>query len=206
VSKIGRKPIEVQGVSVTVQGQQVQYKGPRLAGVHVVPEFLSVQIKDSKLLLNCKESSNKNTRDINRVWGLEHALLQNKIKGARSDFEKKLKITGLGFSAAIADANTLEKLKNQNEIVFEVGEKGEQNKGLLFKLGYSHLFYSWLPNGVSVEIDKSGQNLTLRSNDPVIVGTYASQIRTLREPEPYKGTGIKGEFEVIRRKAGKKTG
>jgi len=57
--------------------------------------------------------------------------------------------------------------------------------------------------GVSVEIDKSGQNLILRAIDPVVLGLCVSKIKQLRKPEPYKGTGIREETEVIRRKAGK---
>lgn len=39
--------------------------------------------------------------------------------------------------------------------------------------------------------------------DKQLIGQVAAKIRSLREPEPYKGKGIRFEGEVIRKKAGK---
>ena len=54
-----------------------------------------------------------------------------------------------------------------------------------------------------LEVDKTGQLLTIKSFDKELVGAFGSKIRALRPPEPYKGTGVKWVTEVIRRKAGK---
>ena len=71
-------------------------------------------------------------------------------------------------------------------------------------LGYSHKIEKDIPVGVSIEIDRSGQKVKVRSFDKVLVGQFCSEIRRLREPEPYKGKGIKLQSEVIFRKtAGK---
>jgi large subunit ribosomal protein L6 len=114
------------------------------------------------------------------LWGLHRALLANKITGADKKFEKELRIVGLGFKAVAA------------------GSK------LQFTLGYSHKIDFELPKEVSIEIDKTGQILMARSADKEVLGHVCSKIRSLRLPEPYKGTGIQYATEKIRRKVGKK--
>jgi large subunit ribosomal protein L6 len=178
MSKIGRKPIDITGVKVELKNHSLHYKGAKDSGVYELPEALNVEIMDHALKL---VSTEKN-RDINRIWGLHRALLSNKIKGAQEEFVYKLQIVGLGFKAK------------------QVGSKLE------FSLGYSHKIDFDLPKEVTVAIDKTGQQLTFKSADKELLGLVCSKIRALREPEPYKGTGIKYENEVIFRKAGKTKG
>ena len=181
MSKIGRKPIDIGTVSVEVKGQEIHYKGKKSSGVVVVPDALKPQL-DGKLLRLSFDKQGKSRsvlRDINQVWGLERALLANKIKGADNEFEKVLQINGLGFKATVA------------------GQK------LVLTLGYTHKIDFTLPKGVSAEVDKTGQRLVFKSADRELVGQVASEIRMMRPPEPYKGTGVKYELEVITRKAGK---
>jgi large subunit ribosomal protein L6 len=45
--------------------------------------------------------------------------------------------------------------------------------------------------------------LTFKSANKELVGHVCSQVRALRPPEPYKGTGIKLMSEILIRKAGK---
>lgn len=175
MSKIGRRPIALAGVQVTLQGNEVHYKGSRASGVYTVPAELKVTCEDGKILL----TPNVASRDINRIWGMHRALLSNEIKGAGVDFVKVVQINGLGFKAALS------------------GSK------VVFSLGFSHKIDFDLPKGVSFEADKTGQILTLKSTDKSLLGHVCSQIRALRPPEPYKGTGIKLATEVIARKAGK---
>ncbi len=70
-------------------------------------------------------------------------------------------------------------------------------------MGYTHKIDFEFPKGVSLEIDKTGQKLTFRSSDKALLGHVCSKIRSLRKPEPYKGTGVRYADEVIIRKAGK---
>jgi len=175
MSKIGRKPIDIQGVKVEVKDHVVSYQGPKASGTYKLPDTLEVEINGDSLKLESKERS----RDDNRVWGLHRALLFNAIKGAREEFEYKVQIVGLGFKAK------------------QAGSKIE------FSLGYSHKIDFDLPKEVSVVIDKSGQNLSFKSANKELLGLVCSQVRALRKPEPYKGTGIKLENEVLFRKAGK---
>jgi large subunit ribosomal protein L6 len=110
---------------------------------------------------------------------MHRALLANKVKGAETGFEKKIKIVGLGYKAQLA------------------------GKKLTFSLGYSHKIDYELPEGVDVKLDKTGQNLVFSSSNKLLLGDVCSHIRKLRPPEPYKGTGIIVGDEVIIRKAGK---
>jgi len=207
MSKIGRKSIAIKGCSVSISGQLVEYKGSKSSGSHKISDAFIPCLEGDSLYLRLKNEKDKGVREINRRWGLEHALLENKIKGSLSLFEKKLKINGLGFKASFASMQNVHDLEKKNERVVFVGDAPtEASKGLLLELGYSHYYYFGFPNTIDVEIDKTGQTIVIRSVDVALAGTYSSKIRDLRLPEPYKGTGIKRDLEVIRRKAGKKTG
>ncbi len=173
MSKIGRKSIDITGVHVDIKGQEVHYKGPMASGVYTLPDELEIQKTDTQLRIM---SDNKKK---NAQWGLHRALLANKIKGALQGFEQKITIVGLGYKAQL------------------------QGRSVKFALGYSHKIFFDLPEGITIEIDKTGQNLIIKSTDKEQVGHVASMIRSLRPPEQYKGTGIKYAEEEIVRKAGK---
>ncbi len=175
MSKIGRKSIDISGVQVAVKGQEVQFKGQKSSGTHVLPDEIGAEVKGNELKLVGKQKS----KDVNRLWGLHRALLNNKINGARVEFQKELEIVGLGYKAV------------------QSGSK------LVFSLGYSHKIDFELPKEVAVTIDKSGQKLLFKSSDNELLGAVCSEIKAFRKPEPYKGTGIKFKQEVLLRKAGK---
>ena len=75
-----------------------------------------------------------------------------------------------------------------------------------FSLGYSHKIDITVPAGLTVVIDKTGQKIDVKSSDKNLLGDFCSEVKRLRLPEPYKGTGIRYEKEIIRRKAGKAKG
>ena len=175
MSKIGRKPIDLENVAIEIKGQDVHYKGPNASGVYTIADMLKAEVNDNKLVL----LPVKKTRDLNSMWGLHRALLANKIKGASQGFTKDIQIIGLGYKAALTG----------NKVVFN--------------LGYSHKIDFVLPKDVTLDIDKSGQKLTFKSPDKELVGFVCSQVKAFRETEPYKGTGIKLSTETVLRKAGK---
>lgn len=175
MSKIGRRPIALGSVIAEIKGQEVHYKGKHAQGVHALPAILKAVVEEKQLFVKAVEK----TSDTNRLWGLHRALLANKLMGAETGFTKQITIVGLGF---------------------KVIKKGE---GLEFSLGYSHKIDFPLPKGLTVELDKTGQQLTVWANDKELVGHISSKIRALRPPEPYKGTGIHYTGVPIRRKAGK---
>ena len=106
--------------------------------------------------------------------GLYRALVHNMVTGVTQGFSKSLVITGVGYRAEVQGKN----------------------------LGYSSDFIAIIPEGLTVTTDANG-NVTISGIDKQLVGEFASQIRKLRLPEPYKGKGIRYSNEVIRRKVGK---
>jgi large subunit ribosomal protein L6 len=175
VSKIGRKPIDLAGVTVNVDGLAVTVKGPKGEFSHELPASLSAVVVDNKLAIKLENDTRKNRM----VWGLHRALLANKVIGASKGFEQVVKLVGLGYKGVLSG----------NKVTFTVG--------------YSHKVDYVLPEGVSVDIDKSGQTITVKTTDKFVLGNVCDAMRSIRPPEPYKGTGIMREGEVIIRKAGK---
>ena len=175
MSKIGRKPIPLKDVKVEIKGQEVHFTGKADSGVHVLPQGITAELADGSLKL----LANNKVRDARQSWGLHRALLNNKISGAQEAFVKQVKIVGLGYKAV------------------------SKGSGLEFALGYSHKIDFPLPKEVTVDIDKSGQLLTLKSSNRELVGKVAGDMRTLRPVEPYKGTGVFLTTDHIVRKAGK---
>jgi len=178
MSKIGRKPIDVGSAKIEIKGNEIHFSGKKGTGVYVLPEGMTASLNGTLLSLSFDKNS-KNSSDANRIWGLNRALLANKIKGCQQEFEKIIQINGLGFKAVVS------------------GSK------VVFSLGFSHKIDFMLPKDVTLEVDKTGQRLVFRSPDKELMGQVCSQVRALRPPEPYKGTGVKYETEVIARKAGK---
>jgi len=102
------------------------------------------------------------------------------IEGVTVGFRKKLVIEGVGFRAALA------------------GNK------LTMSLGFSHPAIFESPKDVLIKMDPKVPNiLEIEGNDKQKVGQVAAQIRAIKKPEPYKGTGIRYDNEIIKRKAGK---
>jgi len=175
-----KQPIDISDVEVKVEGQKVIYKGKEASGEHILLDYLDAKIEDKKLTVVCKRADDKSfVRRNKNFWGLHHALLANKILGAKKLFEKQVKITGLGYKAQLS------------------GNK------LNFSLGYSHKIDLEFPKEVQIVVDKTGQLLTLKSAQKDLLGASCDRIKSLRPTEPYKGTGIKLADEVIIRKAGK---
>ena len=112
------------------------------------------------------------------IWGTFRALAANMIKGVTEGFEKKLLFEGVGYRANV------------------------EGKKLILNLGFSHPIEIQTPQGIEFKAEKN--TITISGIDKQLVGEIAANIRTKRKPEPYKGTGIRYEDEVIRRKAGKK--
>ncbi len=151
MSKIGRKPIKVSSVQVQSKGKTFIIKGPKNSGIYVLPEELSAQMDDSQLKLvvnkESEKAQNMSVRELNRVWGLHRALLANAIEGAAAEFVKQVKITWAWL------------------------QRCNSGKKITFSLGYSHKIDFDIPEGISVEVDRTGQLLTLKSPSKVLVGS-----------------------------------
>jgi len=177
MSKIGRKPIDIEKVSVEIKGLEVHVSTSKGAFDYALPEQFKARVdKESKELFI---EVHKRSSDTNRLWGLHRALLANKIHGLAVGFEKKVEIIGLGYKAIVS------------------------GKKVQLALGYSNKIDFTLPDGVTLETDKSGQKLSFKSQDKDLLGHVCSKVRALRPPEPYKGTGVRYASEVVHRKVGK---
>jgi large subunit ribosomal protein L6 len=179
MSRIGRKPISLpKGVEVKQEGNTVTVKGPKgTLSTSLVPG-IGVSVENNVVQFSRHNEENK-TRAFH---GLMRALVANNIRGVSEGFKKELDIIGVGYRAEV---------------------KGRE---VVFQLGYSHPVKFPIPQGIEIVVDAKTGHVTITGNDKQLVGQTAAEIRSLREPDPYKGKGIKYTDEVIRRKAGKAAG
>lgn len=177
MSKIGRRPIAISKAKVTIENRKITLKGPKGELTHEIPAEVQVVQKGDSLVVTML---GKKSRKASAVWGLHRALLANKVKGVEEGFVKNVRIEGLGFKVQVATP-----------------------KNLTFSLGYSHKIEYKLPADVSIEVDKKGQAMVLSSIDKFSLGNVCDALRSLRLYEPYKGTGIIRDGDVLLRKAGK---
>jgi large subunit ribosomal protein L6 len=151
-------------------------KGPKGQLQWRLHPLVSAVIKDGQVLLS---ADLKAARDASAIYGMTRAKVNNMVQGVATGFSKVLDIVGLGFRAEVA------------------GQK------LNMTLGKSHPVSFTAPVGVILSVDAKKTQITVAGPDKAMVGEVAAKIRSLRKPEPYKGTGIRYQGEHIRKKAGK---
>jgi large subunit ribosomal protein L6 len=179
MSRIGKKVIPLPtGVELRQEGSFVDVKGPKGSLRTPLAPGISLNIDDGEVHLT-RSDDERNTRAFH---GLTRALLANSVKGVSEGFKRELDIIGVGYRAEV---------------------KGRE---VVFQLGYSHPIRFPIPEGIDITIEPKSGHVTITGIDKQKVGQTAAEIRSLREPDPYKGKGIKYTEEVIRRKAGKAAG
>lgn len=175
MSRIGKQPVIVpQGVTVKLEGNELTVTGPKGTLSISVNPLVSVVVDGQKIITIIKETAQKRER---ALWGTMRSLINNLVKGVHEGFEKKLEVIGVGYRVA-AD-----------------------KKKITLNLGYSHPIELAIPEGIEVKVEKNV--ITVSGPDKQLVGEFSALIRSQREPEPYKGKGVKYADEVVRRKAGK---
>ncbi len=175
MSRIGRMPIHVpSGVTITIDGNQVEVKGPKGTLKREFSPEMEIQIQENILTVT-RPSDDPKHRSLH---GLTRALLNNMVVGVTQGFEKKLEIYGVGYRAAKAGNN------------------------LQLVVGYSHPVEMVPGEGLLVEVPAPNR-ITISGIDREKVGAFAANVRMVRPPEPYKGKGIRYAAEVVKRKAGK---
>ena len=176
MSRIGKKPIPVPaGVTVSLSGQNVAVKGPKGELKAVLVEDVLAKLEQGSIKVDPRDQS-KFSRS---CWGMSRTLISNMIKGVTEGYSKSLEISGVGYRAAI------------------------QGKSLQLNLGYSHDVAFPIPEGIEIKTPKPTE-IVIFGIDKQRVGQVAAEIREYREPEPYKGKGVKYSTERIFRKEGKK--
>jgi large subunit ribosomal protein L6 len=175
MSRIGKKPIAIPaGVKVALNGSVLRVEGPMGQLQRVLNDGVQVEITASEIIVQ-RPSETISSRALH---GLTRTLVANMVDGVSKGFQRVLEIHGVGYRADV---------------------KGSL---MTLALGYSHPVEYPLPEGVSAEVEKQTK-ITVKGIDKELVGATAAKIRSFREPEPYKGKGIKYAGERIIRKAGK---
>ena len=174
MSRIGNLPVTVPaGVKVNVAGNILSVEGPKGKLQQEFSPEIELKLEDGKIVL-----SRKNDKLQTRAYhGLYRSLFNNMVKGVSEGFSKTLVINGVGYKAEV------------------------QGKILLLSLGYSNDISVYIPDGLTVTVEQLKVKISGASKEQV--GEFASHVRRLRGPEPYKGKGIRYEDEVILRKVGK---
>ena len=178
MSKIGKINISIpEKVKVLLAGNSVNIEGPLgKKSITLDLNMFDIKINEGKDLLIKPKKIDQETK---RLWGMNRSLLNNAIIGASKGYEKILELSGVGFRSSI---------------------KGKQ---LSLQLGFSHDVNFDIPEGIKISVDKQ-TIIKISGADKQQVGMVASQIKSIRPPEPYKGRGIKEQGQYILRKEGKK--
>ncbi len=175
MSRIGKMPITIPAsVKLTRDGNTVTVQGEKGKLSHVLHPSVDLVVENNVIHVTV-QSSDKKT---DALQGLTRSLVANLVTGVSTGFQRNLEVTGIGYRASIS-GNTL-----------------------ALTLGYSHPVNYELPHGITAAVDKNNV-ITLFGSDKELLGRTAAKLRQFREPEPYKGKGVKFAEEYIQRKAGK---
>ncbi|MDQ1910862.1 50S ribosomal protein L6 [Paenibacillus sp. GD4] len=175
MSRIGRKPIAIpSGVNVSLDNTVITVKGPKGSLTRELHKDMKITVEGEVLNVE-RPSDNKLHRSLH---GTTRSVVQNMVSGVTEGFVKNLELVGVGYRAN----------KTGNKLVLNVG--------------YSHPVEIEPATGIEFEVP-SNTKIIVRGIDKELVGATAAKIRSVREPEPYKGKGIKYEGERILRKEGK---
>ena len=177
MSKIGKQELTIPaGVTVTVSGNTISVKGK---GGELKKSFdakvVAVNVEENKVTV-AKLGKDKFA---SQLWGTIASHIKNMLAGVEKPFERKLLIEGVGYKWEVA------------------------GKDVKLALGFSHPVLVKIPEGLTVKANKGVMDIS--GIDKEMVASFAMQIRKLKEPEPYKGKGIRYSDEVIRRKQGKRS-
>lgn len=175
MSRIGKKPIEIPaGVEINIDGSLVSVKGPKGSLTKTFHNDVIIRKEENTIIVD-RPSDNKLHRAIH---GTTRSIISNMVEGVTNGFSKQLELVGVGYRAN------------------KTGDK------VTLSVGFSHPVEVTPEEGIELEVP-SQTKIIVKGIDKERVGAVAANIRSIREPEPYKGKGIKYENERIRRKVGK---
>ena len=163
-----------KGVTVKVDGNVVDVKGPKGQMRQALPPGTSAAVAEGQLVVN----KDNDTRELSKFHGLARSLVNNAVQGVTEGWKKELDIVGVGYRAEV---------------------KGKQ---VVLALGYSHPIVFDIPAGIDIAIEKQ-THITVTGVDRQLVGQVAANLRRLREPDPYQQKGVRYTGEQLKKKAGK---
>lgn len=176
MSRVAKSPVTIPaGVTVTINGQDVQVKGAKGELSTLIHDLVAVAQEGTELKLSPREDSQA-------AWmqaGTARAVLNNLVIGVSAGFERRLQLIGVGYKAAA------------------------KGKVLNLALGFSHPVDYNLPEGVTAETPTPTE-IILKSVNKQLLGQAAANVRAYRPPEPYKGKGVRYVGENVLRKEAKK--
>ena len=176
MSRIGKKPVPIGKAKVTVTDHKVNVEGPKgKLEVSVHPAITVKLDNDKKELLVTRPDDEKQSKALH---GLTRALLANMVEGVTNGYTKALEIQGVGYKAEM------------------------KGKSLVLSVGYANTIAVPIPTGVTVALD-GPTKISISGPDKQLVGQFASDVRRVRKPEPYKGKGVRYVGEVVKIKPGK---
>ena len=179
MSRIGNRVLTIPaGVEVNVEGNKITTKGPKgTLEFEFKSNSVEVKVEGTEIHVTRKNE----LKETKQLHGTTNSVINNMLIGVSEGFKRELEINGVGYRFQVSG-----------------------NKISIFA-GYSHQVDLQIPEGIKVEMpDKSTTELVISGYDKQAVSEFASNIRKVRKPEPYKGKGIKFKEEHIRRKEGKK--
>jgi large subunit ribosomal protein L6 len=175
MSRIGKLPIIIpENVDVNYNDSEITVKGKFGTLQTKIPDVININQSSNQIQVSLKEQ----TRNVKALYGLYRTLINNMIIGVSKQFDLTLELKGVGYRASV------------------------QGKELVLSLGYSHPVKIEIPSDISVEVVQN-TTLNLKSCNKELLGLFAANVRSWRQPEPYKGKGILYKGEKIIRKAGK---
>jgi large subunit ribosomal protein L6 len=176
MSRIGKLPVPLaKGVSAVLKGQHLTVSGPKGKLERDLHPTVRIAVEGDHISIVPPAEQD---RLFKQLYGLTRTLIANMVKGVTEGFEKHLEIQGVGYRAQV------------------------QNNKLSLFVGYSHQVDFTPPAGIVLETPKPTQ-LHIKGIDKELVGAVAAELRFIREPEVYKGKGIRYEGEFVRTKVGK---
>ena len=176
MSRIGKKPVPVGTAKVSIQDKLVKVEGPKGKLERPIHPTISVAFDaDKKNLIVTRPDDLKPSKALH---GLTRSLLANMVEGVTTGYRKALEIQGVGYKAEA------------------------KGKSLVLSVGYANQITLTVPAGVNMALE-GAMKIVLTGPDKQLVGQFASDIRRVRKPEPYKGKGIRYEGEVVKTKPGK---
>lgn len=175
MSRIGKQPVVLPaGVKVNLANRLIKVEGPKgkLEFTHHANMLVKV---DAQAIIVERPNDDRQNRALH---GLTRALINNMVVGVTKGYDKRLKIEGVGYQAAM------------------------KGKAVELTVGFANRIVHTPPDGITVAVPDP-TTILVTGADKQKVGQFAAEIRASKKPEPYKGKGVRYDNEVVRRKEGK---